>query len=577
MKSIKTKLVILYILLVFLVMVVSSSFILFKFRSDEALNAEQGLENVANTIYKEIISSEIYDESTFSEGINDIFSSEGMGYGYQSVILTSDGSKVLAESIPLESTAIPVIISAANGRASFQAWRQDISSNGTKREWFEYAVPVDDYIICVRTDASKSTKALSSMAGTLLFASIIALFITGVFGLFFANTLTKPITALTRKAKDLADGNLDEELKVFSNDEIGQLTESFNYMAKELKFNIDSISTEKNKLEVILHNMNDGVLAYSSVGTLLHANRSAIELLGEKTMSYSFDELLEKYDYSPEEDDFYNGKIISVADKFVSFNMKKYDNFYDKSSGIVIVLQDITNQKRLDDMRKEFVANVSHELRTPLTIVKSYTETLIENDDLDQELSLTFLNVINGEVDRMTVLVKDLLDLSKFDNEKMDLEMKPINIGEIIEHTVNQNKILMEKKNQAIATHYDANKKYMIEGDNDRINQVFNNVLSNAIKYSPDEANINITIKESEKHYSVYIRDTGIGIPKEDLKHIFERFYRVDKARSRQMGGTGLGLAITKEIVEAHGGQIKAQSTKDVGTTMIIKFKKQVI
>lgn len=581
MKSIKIKLVILYILLVFLVMAVSSTFILLKYRSDEALNAEQGLVNVANTIYEEVINSSMYDESSFQDGIDDIFRTQGTDYGYQSVILDDTASITLASSTPLESNAIPSILSAANGRASFEAWRKDTSVNGTTREWFEYADPVDSYIIFVRTDASKSTKAVSEMANTLLLASFIALFITGVFGVFFANTLTQPITALTRRAKELAEGNIedeiDDELKVYSNDEIGQLTESFNYMAKELKYNIDNISTEKNKLEIILHNMNDGVISYSSDGTLLHANQSAIDLLGQKEVNLSYYELLKDYNFDDDEDFFEGGKIIPISDRFVSFTMKKYDNLYDKTSGVIIVVQDITEHKKLDDMRKEFVANVSHELRTPLTTIKSYTETLIDGEVENVEISYNFLNVINGEVDRMTILVKDLLDLSKFDNDKMVINMETISLSEICNYTINQNKILMDKKGQTITSYYDSNDDYLIQGDKSRINQVFNNVLSNAIKYSPDNASINVTIDEDDKNYVVYIRDTGIGIPKEDLKHIFERFYRVDKARSRQMGGTGLGLSITKEIVEAHGGTIKAQSTKDIGTTMIIRFKKQVI
>ncbi len=579
MKSIRIKLVLLYILLVFLVMVVSSTFILLKFRSDEAATAEQGIVNTADIIYDEVINSGVYTEETFTDGINGIFRNQGSDYLNQSAILDESGSRVIASSAPLESTAIPVIISAANGIPQFQAWRKDTSQNGTSREWFEYATPANEYIIFVRTDASKSTMALTSMAGTLILASIIALVITGVFGLFFANTLTQPIFALTQKATELAKGTIDEELKVYSNDEIGQLTESFNYMAKELKFNIDNISTEKNKLEIILHNMNDGVLAYTSSGVLLHANSAAEELLDENVTDYSFRELLDKYnvvyDESEEDEKENTSNTINVLDKFLSFNIKKYQNLFDKSSGIVIVIQDITKHKKLDDMRKEFVANVSHELRTPLTTVKSYTETLIDDELNNEEIAMNFLNVINGEVDRMAVLVQDLLDLSKFDSEKMVLNKEVIDLVRICEHTITQNKILADKKEQRITTYFEK-ESYKILGDATRINQVFNNILSNAIKYSPDGASIHMSISEDENDYICYIRDTGIGIPKDDLQNIFERFYRVDKARSRQMGGTGLGLAITKEIVEMHGGSIKAQSVRDVGTTMIIRFKKKV-
>ncbi len=575
MKTIKIKLVLLYILLVFLVMVVSSTFILFKFRSDEALNAEQSLINSANSIYEEIINSDVYAEEEFQYALDDIFRDKSNDYSNQIVILDDSGSKIIAQTAQLESTAIPVIISAANGVPKFEAWRKDTSANGTNREWFEYAIPADDYIIFVRSDASYSTEALSSMAGTLLLALIIALVITGVFGSFFANTLTQPIAALTNQAKELASGNIKGGLQVYSDDEIGQLTETFNYMAKELKFNIDSISTEKNKLEIILHNMNDGVLAYSSTGMLIHANSIVVDILSEDVIDLSLDQFFDKYKYTEDEKENDQEKIIPILDKFVSFNIKRYENFYDKTSGVVIVLQDITQHKKLDDMRKEFVANVSHELRTPLTTVKSYTETLLDDEIKNEEIAMNFLNVINGEVDRMAVLVQDLLDLSKFDSEKMILIMEDIDLRQVVERTISQNKILIDKKNQEIFTKFDKD-KYIVLGDIIRVNQVFNNILSNAIKYSPENASISVTMAEDEKNYIVYIKDTGIGIPKEDLNHIFERFYRVDKARSRQMGGTGLGLAITKEIMEVHGGSIKAQSELGSGTTMIIRFKKKV-
>ncbi len=575
MKTIKIKLVLLYILLVFLVMVVSSTFILFKFRSDEALDAEQGLINMANSIYEEVINSNEYNENDFQYALSNLYKTESTNLTTQIVILNDSGSKIIAQTAQLDSTAIPVIISAANNRPQFQAWRKDTTANGTNREWFEYAIPANDYIIFVRTDASASTDSLSSMAVTLLFAIIIALVITGAFGSFFASTLTQPIAALTNQAKELAGGNIKGGLEVYSNDEIGQLTETFNYMAKELKYNIDSISTEKNKLEIILHNMNDGVLAYSSNGMLMHANSAAVELLGDKVIDFTLEEFFENYEYSLDDKDYEKVKTFPIMDKYVSFNIKKYENFYDKTAGVIIVLQDITKHKKLDDMRKEFVANVSHELRTPLTTVKSYTETLIDDEIQNEEIAMNFLNVINGEVDRMAILVQDLLDLSKFDSEKMVLNMEALDLRKIVEKTISQNKILIDKKSQNIETEFNKD-EYIILGDIIRINQVFNNILSNAIKYSPENENIYVSIHEDDEEYIVNIRDTGIGIPKEDIAHIFERFYRVDKARSRQMGGTGLGLAITKEIIEVHGGSIKAQSEIGVGTTMIIRFKKKV-
>ncbi len=576
-KTIKIKLVILYLVLVFLVMVVSSTFILISYRANEANKAQEGLISYAKNIREQVI--EENDESYFQEEIGITDQGEGVGrttYNeHQVAILSSDGSRVVASDFLLESTSLPVIISAVNDIPQYQAWRKDNDQGDFYREWFEYATSTGDYIIYVRTDASESTSALISMSRTLMFALAIALVLTAVVGLFFAKTMTAPIVAIKDKSVDIASGKLDEELIVYSDDEIGQLTESFNKMSRELKFNIDSISTEKNKLEIILHNMNDGVLAYDNTGELLHANSAASELLSMDVNLLSYGDFIEKFNIVLDENYPDDEATLLIEEKFISLNIKKYSNFYSKSNGTIIVLQDITKHKKLDNMRKDFVANVSHEIRTPLTTIKSYTETLIDGGIEDKSISENFLNVINGEVDRMTVLVKDLLDLSKFDNNKMDLTMEKINLVDIINYTINQNKILIDNKNQKVTFHNQSDMEYNFEGDKDRINQVFNNIISNSIKYSQENATINITIDTDEKNYIIYIRDNGIGIPKEDLKLIFERFYRVDKARSREMGGTGLGLAITKEIIEAHGGRIKAQSSIGQGTTMIIRFPKK--
>ena len=225
-------------------------------------------------------------------------------------------------------------------------------------------------------------------------------------------------------------------------------------------------------------------------------------------------------------------------------------------------------------MRKEFVANVSHELRTPLTTVKSYAETLLDGAIEDKNLAVSFFQVINNEADRMTALVQDLLELSRLDNKQVKFNFKSVNITQLIIKSVEQHQILAQKKNQKL-DYSISNKKIVVNIDSERIQQVLSNVISNAIKYSPENAEINVKLYEEDDFALVSVSDTGFGIPESDLPRIFERFYRVDKARSRKMGGTGLGLAIAKEIMELHNGKIYAESEYGNGTTITLKFPKQ--
>ena len=231
----------------------------------------------------------------------------------------------------------------------------------------------------------------------------------------------------------------------------------------------------------------------------------------------------------------------------------------------------MTEQQRLENMRREFVANVSHELKTPITSIKSYAETLLDGGIDDFETTVRFLEVINTEADRMTRLVRDLLQLSRIDNAQMKWSMKPFNITALIANVTDR--LQMEVRNKEQTLNFKIkNETSEITGDRDRLEQVFVNVITNAIKYTPKGGSIDVNIEQSEKVFRVKVSDTGVGIPEADIPRIFERFYRVDKARSRDMGGTGLGLAIAKEIIEAHGGGIYAKSTVDKGTEIVIEL-----
>jgi two-component system sensor histidine kinase VicK len=240
---------------------------------------------------------------------------------------------------------------------------------------------------------------------------------------------------------------------------------------------------------------------------------------------------------------------------------------------MICVIQDITEHKKLEEMQKEFVANVSHELRTPLTTIKSYTETLLNGAMEEPEIAENFLNVINNEGDRMTALVQDLLDLSRLDNKQTTFIMEELNLNLLLEDSIEKYSIHVKKKKQTLA-YIPARKAHKVLGDANRIEQVIKNIISNAVKYSGEETTINVSIFEQNENVIIKVEDSGFGIPEEDLPRIFERFYRVDKARSREMGGTGLGLAIAKEIMEYHGGHISVESQLGRGTTFMLHFPK---
>lgn len=581
MRSIKWKLILMYLGLVLIVMIVSGTYILLSLRNIEIEKSRTQLETYAERINEQVI--EGGDPKEFQGNLMKTVSN---AVGIQGNILDADGETIASTTVTEASYPIYTdqsIIAAMNGMTSFSTQKKSTDSFGLLREWMSYAVPVQaketTYIIYTRLDASDMQTSLNETTNTIMAAVAIALFLAAVMGYVFAQTLTEPILALTKGAKSMAEGNMNQSLKVRSSDEIGQLTSSFNYMASELAKNLSEISRDKNRLEILLHNMSDGVISFSKDGELMLANTAAETMLGVEKMEMRFTEFIHAYDISSSVyldmgSEPSRKVIFPVGKQFINANFSPYYNKDGEVEGMVVVLQDITEQKKLDDMRKEFVANVSHELRTPLTTVKSYTETLLEGAIEDREIAMDFLGIIDSEADRMAFLVRDLLQLTRFDNKQVRLDLTEIEMNDFLSMTVRQNKIHAEAKHQELSF-----EPYphivVIHGDRDRVGQVVNNIVTNAIKYSLEQATIRIFITEDEQYYKIHVKDTGMGISREDLPRIFERFYRVDKARSRAMGGTGLGLAIAKEIMVSHGGKLTAESEYGKGTTMTMWFPKE--
>ena len=451
-----------------------------------------------------------------------------------------------------------------------------------KSGFMDYAYPVKynglHFIIYVKDNKTEVNQISHSLFMVVMQAILYGALIAIAIGYFMSKTITVPIRNLTGKASRMAEGNFDSVIEVRGDDEIGVLTTTFNIMASKLKNTLDEISSEKDKIEVIIRNLYDGIVAFDLSGKIIHINPSAEKMLGlDKDNLPCFEELCKNTGIETTMDEVINsndGRVeieIELGDLILSVHVAPYKTEFNKTDGVVLVLQDITKQQKLDRSRRAFVADVSHELRTPLTNIKSYSETLLDTEIDDKELSKNFLGVINNEADRMTRLVTDLLVLSRLEHTEDALKIAPCDVQALVEQIVDTMSISAQKSKVTLAyvKGTDAEQAYV---DRDKINQVVVNIISNAIKYTPEGETVTVLCGSRDGAVYISVSDTGIGIPEKDLPHIFDRFYRVDKARSRKQGGTGLGLAIAKEIVEAHKGTISIDSEYGRGTTVTVNL-----
>ena len=456
--------------------------------------------------------------------------------------------------------------------------------HGFMKPYMDYAYPVihgekTQYVIYVYDSKVEIGEILSRILLTILEALLIGFVIALILGYFMSGTITSPIMNLTRKAESFAAGDFETKINVNSHDEIGQLSDTFNYMASELKTNISALSEEKDKLESILRYMTDGVMAFDKDGKVLHINRAAAEMLGiNEDDKIDFDSFFKPLvSVTVQEIYFKNGLEISRdferggKNLQVFFVLTGFRRNQDYQSNIIAVFHDITELQKLEMNRREFVANVSHELKTPLTTVKSYAETILESDNLPKETENNFLQVIVSEADRMNRLVYDLLLLSKLNYSNREPENEAVDLKVLIADILRRMRLATEEKKQTVSVSI-PDSVPCVSGSRDKLDQVFLNIISNAVKYTGEGGHISIFAGEMYGYVFVKIRDTGMGIPEEDLPYIFDRFYRVDKARSRAAGGTGLGLAIAKEIAEAHGGKISVTSTLGKGTEFTVNL-----
>lgn len=437
------------------------------------------------------------------------------------------------------------------------------------------------FIIYLRASLADIDSNMNRVKIIFFNATLIALLVTIVLGYFISFSITVPINDLKDKAVKMSDGDFSQRAEIKSSDEIGELAGAFNFLTERLSSTLIEISSEQNKLKAIIEHMDDGLLAVDKNEKIVHYNNAAVKLLaaadiGEKsTFNEIFKPDLEEINFKKITECAKNGKTtaftISRKDRILKVSPAFYSDDSHTIEGYAVLFQDITEHERLDNMRKEFVANVSHELKTPITTIKSYAETLLDSNLEDRDLIFKFISVINKESDRMTALIRDLLQLSHIDFKKEKWNYENTDIKFIINETSEKLKMFAEEKKQQISTLLP---EYPLSAyvDRSKTEQVITNILSNSIKYTQNGGHIEIKAEKMGSNILIKIKDDGIGIPEKDIPHIFERFYRVDKGRSRAQGGTGLGLSIAQNIINEHKGEIKVNSKLGIGTEFIISI-----
>lgn len=397
-------------------------------------------------------------------------------------------------------------------------------------------------------------------------------------GYFVLKSVVSPMKKLIKSAEKIASGeNVQIGDKIKNDGDLGDLENAFSIVTNELNQKLSEVNRQKKQIETILLHMTDGIIAFDMDGEIIHINPAAKTLLGLSDRENSFEKIFKKLNI-----DINIEKIVylenwtsseqrkNVGDKYVNILFAPFQDENDRPAGVIALIQDITEHVKLDNMRKEFVADVSHELKTPITSIMGYSDTLLEGD-YDDETRVKFLNVISSEARRMARLVTDLLTLSRYDNKKIVTDTTDFDLGELVKKCQEKLGYQIEKKKHHVECFVTASVPPVV-ADKDGIERVVLNILSNAIKYTPDNGTIKVYVGFVYNDAYIKIIDNGIGIPEEDLTRIFDRFYRVDKARSRELGGTGLGLSIAKEILDQNKGSIDIKSKVGKGTEVVIRL-----
>ena len=415
---------------------------------------------------------------------------------------------------------------------------------------------------------------------TLVIATIVFAIVGVLVAIFLSKFVIYPINKLIKSAEKITDEDSKKnknKIKNKKSNEMGNLENVFGIMTNELKEKLSEVSTQKNQIETILLHMTDGIIAFNMEGEIILINPAAKKFLSIRPEDNTFEDIFKKFnvDINMEKIIYLENwtsteQRIQAEDTYMNVFFAPFKNESDRPDGVIAVIQDITEHVKLDNMQKEFVADVSHELKTPITSIMGYADTLLEGE-YDKETQNKFLNVIATEARRMAKLVTDLLTLSRYDNNNKRTQKESFDLGELVKKCQDKLAIEIKKKNHKVNCFVTADVP-PVYADKYDIERVVLNILTNSIKYTKDGGEIKIYVGFVYNDAYIKIFDNGIGIPEEDLTRIFERFYRVDKARTRELGGTGLGLSIAKEILDKNGGSIDIKSVAGEGTEVVVRI-----
>lgn len=441
-------------------------------------------------------------------------------------------------------------------------------------------------VLCVTVNIETVYNQVQNIGLIFITSSVIALVFSILLAFLVSKGITRPIQAMTDQIEKIADGNYNDQVKIYSKDEMGILARSINYLSVRVKEAQETTEAERQRLDSVLKHMTDGVIATDRRSRVMITNNRALDFIGkteEEVIGHSIMEVLnlrDKYTFRELLNMDHDILIPFVNEDGQESIIKGEISVIQRESryvsGLIWVLTDVTEREKIERDRCQFVSNVSHELRTPLTSVRSYSEALSDGALEDPKLAREFLDVIQRETDRMIRMISDLLSLSRMDSNRQEMNLELIDLSRLVDH-------ILDRFDMMLSSEEYANKDYKIlrelsdkpiwvEADQDRLTQIIDNILNNAIKYSPDGGNITVRLMTTHNEALLSIQDQGIGIPQKAIPHIFERFYRVDKARSREQGGTGLGLAIAKEVVERLNGRIWVNSIENKGSSFYISL-----
>lgn len=452
-------------------------------------------------------------------------------------------------------------------------------SSGEKEQMLIVAHPIEKNgvpLAVVRLAVPLSQVKIYPLVLKLLVGSILLVALAAVPLIFsFARRLTEPIYEIMEMTKRIRAGDFSQKIIPRTRDEMGQLVRAINQMATTIREKVEELSLVNGRLETVLNYMPSGVLLLNSRGEIILANPAAETILGITEANYLGRhnlEVIRNYHLNERAKETLNsGDLITGDLKLLYPEEREIRAYYaplpleKAAQGVLVVLHDITALRRLERMRTDFVANASHELRTPLTAIKGFAETLLDGALADPQTSRKFVSIIDQEAERLIRLVEDLLDLAKLEAEKMEMEKRPLSLSSLVAEVVLELQPRMHKGGLTLEVDVSPDLPQIL-GDSGWLHQVLLNLLDNSIKYTPSGGRIKVGAWLEGNEIKVEVDDTGVGIPQKDLPRIFERFYRVDKARSRQLGGTGLGLSIVKHVIEKHGGKIGIKSEEGKGT-----------